>query len=110
MLPASLLLALHAPAPKADPFDASKVKLSDYTGRYYSEELETYYDLEVKNDTLIAHHQRHDDFKLIPTKPDGFQATAWWMGNLEFTRDGGRKVNGMKANSGRVMNLGFTRR
>jgi CubicO group peptidase (beta-lactamase class C family) len=99
------------PAPeKKEPFDASKINLADYTGRFYSDELETYYELEVKNDTLIAHHQRHDDFKLTPNKPDGFNSTAWWMGDIEFTRGAGKKINAMKASNGRVMNLVFVKK
>lgn len=101
----------EAPQPaseeKKEPFDVSKVKLADYTGRYYSAELETFYELEVKNDTLVARHPRHDDFKLFPTKADGFDATAWWMGNMEFTRNNKNQVTGMKASNGRVMNLVF---
>lgn len=94
---------------KDEPFDPASVSLSDYTGRYYSEELQTFYELEVKNDTLVAHHPRHDDFKLIPEKPDVFSATAWWMGELVFTRDNSKKVKTMKASNGRVMNLVFAR-
>ena len=98
------------PAEEAKPaFDPSKVKLSDYTGRFYSAELETFYEFELKNDTLVAHHPRHDDFKLTPVRQDGFEAGAWWMGNLEFTRDASRKVTGMKASNGRVMNLIFVK-
>ena len=99
------------PAPeKKEPFDPTQVKLSDYTGRFYSTELETFYDLEVKNDTLIAHHPRHDDFRLTPVKPDGFRASAWWMGNLEFTRNATKQITGLKASNGRVMNLAFEKR
>ncbi len=97
------------PAPEEKPaFDPSALTLSDYTGRFYSAELETFYEFEVKNDTLVAHHPRHDDFKLTPVKQDGFEAGAWWMGNLEFTRDA-HKVTGMKASNGRVMNLVFVK-
>lgn len=92
---------------KKEIFDVSKVTLSEYTGRYYSEELETFYELEIKNDTLVAHHPRHDDFKLHPVRPDGFEATAWWMGDLAFTRNNKNQVTGMKASNGRVMNLLF---
>jgi CubicO group peptidase (beta-lactamase class C family) len=94
---------------KKESFDLSSVKLSDYAGRFYSAELETFYDLEVKNDTLIAHHPRHDDFKLKPVRPDGFEAGAWWMGNIEFTRNAKKQVTGMKASNGRVMNLAFVK-
>ncbi len=97
------------PSEQKPTFDPSTLTLSDFTGRFYSAELETFYEFEVKNDTLVAHHPRHDDFKLTPVKQDGFEAGAWWMGNIEFTRDASRKVNGLKASNGRVMNLVFVK-
>jgi CubicO group peptidase (beta-lactamase class C family) len=96
-------------AEKKEPFDAAQVNLSEFTGRFYSAELETFYDLEVRNDTLIAHHPRHDDFKLTPVKADGFNAGAWWMGNVDFTRNTAKKIDGMKVSNGRVVNLKFIR-
>lgn len=90
-----------------DFFDVSKVKLSDYAGRFYSRELETYYEFEVINDTLVAHHQRHDDFNLIPIGIDVFEADAWWMGNITFIRNGVSQIHGMKVSNARVRNLSF---
>jgi CubicO group peptidase (beta-lactamase class C family) len=87
-------------------FDRSTVKLSDYAGAYFSPELETTYWFEVKNDTLVSHHQRHDDMKLEPTKADGFNINI--LGNLEFYREKG-KVAGFRASNGRVRNLKFIR-
>jgi len=98
-----------APEEKKDVFDPKQVKLADYTGRFYSDELETYYEFEVKNDTLVAHHARHNDFKLTPKSKDSFEAEAWWMGNLQFTRNGAGKVTGMKASNGRVVDLVFVK-
>lgn len=95
------------PEEKKEPFDATQVKLNEYEGKYYSPELETFYELEVVNDTLVAHHQRHDDFKIMPKAADVFSSTAWWMGDLRFTRNGARKVDGLKASNGRVKNLDF---
>ena len=92
-----------------DVFDTSKINLSDYEGRFYSRELETYYEFEVENDTLVAHHQRHDDFLLIPVGVDGFRADAWWMGNITFIRNGLNQIEGMKASNGRVRNLSFVK-
>lgn len=94
---------------KREPFDATQVKLNEYTGTYYSAELESAYELEVVNDTLVAHHQRHDDFKIWPKAADVFSTNVWWMGELHFTRNGTRKVDGMKASNGRVKNLDFKR-
>lgn len=92
------------PPPAETPFDPSTVKLQDYAGAYFSPELETTYWFEVKNDTLVSHHQRHDDMQLKPTKTDGFNIGI--LGNLEFYRDKG-KVAGFRASNGRVRNLKF---
>lgn len=91
---------------KETPFDKSTVKLADYTGRYYSPELETYYTLDVMSDTLTTHHQRLDDMKLRPTKPDAFSTND--LGNLEFYREKG-KIAGFRVSDGRVRNLKFIR-
>ena len=95
------------PSEEEPPFDPASVKLSEFTGRFYSPELETFYTLEIKNDTLVAHHQRHNDLKLAPYKKDGF--TTNFLGNLEFTRNGKGQVVGMKASNGRVRNLVFNK-
>ena len=88
------------------PFDPKTVKLADFTGKYYSPELETTYEFVVVNDTLVSHHQRHDDMKLRATKPDGFN--IFILGNLDFYREKG-KVAGFRASNGRVRNLKFVR-
>jgi CubicO group peptidase (beta-lactamase class C family) len=86
-------------------FDGSSVKLSDFTGRFYSPELETTYSMVIVNDTLIAKHQRHDDTKMIPGKTDGFSNNS--LGDVVFTRDKNKRVTGFKVSNGRVRNLLF---
>jgi len=88
-------------------FETSSVVLSEYTGRFYSPELETAYTLEVVNDTLVAHHQRHDDIKLTIKQKDGFSSSAWWTGNVDFTRNSSNAINGFKVNAGRIRNVAF---
>lgn len=88
------------------PFDPKSVKLSDFAGSFYSPELETRYEFEVVNDTLVSHHQRHDDWKLRATKADQFNAPI--LGNLDFYREKG-KIAGFRASNGRVRNLKFVR-
>lgn len=87
------------------PFDRSTVKLSDFTGRFYSPELETTYSLVVIRDTLVAQHQRHADRKLVVKKQDEFSAD--FLGTVAFTRDRGGRVSGFKVSNGRVRNLAF---
>ncbi len=91
------------------PFDPAKVDLTEFAGLYTSDELETTYTLRLVNDTLRAYHQRHDDFRLSATGWNTFNAAAWFLGNIEFTRDAGKKVNGMRVSNGRVRNLVFRR-
>ncbi len=93
------------PEPEKKPFDPKTVVLADFTGSYYSEELETRYTFDIRNDTLTSHHQRHPDFKLAATAADSF--TMEFLGTLAFTRDAKGKVNGFKASNGRVRNLVF---
>lgn len=93
------------PAPE-QPFDPKSVKLDDFAGSYYSDELQTAYTLEVMNDTLVAHHQRLDDIRFNPTRPNEFFAPG--MGRVVFAQERGR-VSQMFVSNGRVRNLRFTR-
>ena len=43
-----------------------KIKIEDYVGRYYSQELDTYYTLSIEENQLIAHHQRNKNILLKP--------------------------------------------
>lgn len=94
---------------KKEPFNASTLKLTDYTGSFYSPELLTTYTFEVVNDTLVAKHQRHDDIKFNVKAKDSFSGNAWFIGNVDFTRDASNKVNGLKVNAGRVRNVKFVK-
>jgi CubicO group peptidase (beta-lactamase class C family) len=94
---------------KPDAFDPKQMKLNEFTGRFYSDELETFYDIELENDTLVVRHSRHDDFRLAPIKADGFRSDVWWMGNIDFIRDASKKIVEMRASNGRVVNLKFVK-
>jgi CubicO group peptidase (beta-lactamase class C family) len=101
-----------APGPEQTPeegetFDPATVRLADFTGRFYSPELETTYSFVVINDTLVAQHQRHDDMKLEIAKQDEF--ASGFLGTLAFTRGKDKKVSGLRISNGRVRNLAFDR-
>jgi len=85
------------------------VDISEYEGRYYSPELQTAYTLVTESDTLVAHHQRHENFKLMPEKMDQFTGDIWFFGRAKFERDGDGNVSGMRVSNRRVRNLLFTR-
>lgn len=106
------LLKLHQggrimDAPRVEPFDKSALKLSEFTGRFYSEELSTTYNFSVVGEKLIAQHSRLSDIELNPTKEDMFSGNIWFFGQTEFIRDVNNVIIGCKVSSGRVRNLWF---
>jgi len=94
-------------APRLAPFNASDVNLEELTGKFYSEELQTMYEFVIKNDTLVAQHQRHDEITFTQSKKDACTGNVWFFGQVEFVRDETNKITGCKVSSGRVRNVWF---
>jgi len=94
---------------RAEPFDRESVDLSEFTGRFYSEELLTMYEFILEDGKLVARHQRHPDIKLTPTGPDKLSGDAWFFGQVEMVRDPSGAITGCRVSSGRVRNLAFTK-
>jgi CubicO group peptidase (beta-lactamase class C family) len=92
---------------RTTPFDASKVDLKEYTGRFYSEELSTAYDFILEGNQLIARHSRLSDISLNPTKDNIFVGNKWFFGQVEFVQDSLNNITGCLVSSGRVKNLRF---
>ena len=97
-------------ARRIKPFDPTSLDLRTYVGNYYSPELQTSYTLELKNDTLIANHIRHEPAAMTPIAKDAFSTNLWYMGKIEFTRNEKAEITGFKVSSGRVKNVRFVKR
>ena len=91
-------------ARRVKPFDKASVKLSEFTGKYYSEELATEYQFAQVGKKLTMKHSRVSDIELTPIKKDVFSS---YLGNTEFVRDANNVITGFKISSGRVKNLRF---
>jgi CubicO group peptidase (beta-lactamase class C family) len=88
-------------------FDPATVVLEDYTGRYYSPELETSYLLAVEHGRLMAVHVRHEPIAISEAgAADRFEGD---FGQIQFERDDAGLVTRMLISSGRVRNLRFER-
>lgn len=81
--------------------------LAEFTGRYYSPELETAYVARDVGGRLVLVHRRHGEIGLTPTEEDTFRSDVWYVGSVEFDRDEAGAVTGMRASSGRVRDLSF---
>ncbi len=96
-------------ASRIEPFDPTRVLLSEYEGAYYSGELATTYRLEVENGALRVTHLHNDPVTVTPTGPDAFAADAWFMTQIVFVRGEGGRIVGFRVSNGRVRNLWFAR-
>lgn len=82
--------------------------LSDYTGRYYSPELETVYTLRVEDGSLILDHRRLPQLPLTPVQGDTFTG-AFPVINVRFERGEDGAVTALYAGNGRTTDIRFER-
>ena len=81
--------------------------LAMYQGRYFSEELETFYTIVAKGDgSLVLQHRRFDDIPLRAEAKDDYTGSFPITG-LKFIRDDDNKVTGFRASSGRSFGIMF---
>jgi hypothetical protein len=81
--------------------------LADYVGRYFSEELETFYTLSLADGKLRLSHLRLDDADLVPGEEvDRFAGADL---SFEFERDRNGKVIGFYLSNVRTRDVRFER-
>lgn len=81
--------------------------LSDFVGKYYSPELDTYYSFSVFNDTLIGYHSRHGAFRMeAQVKKDLFKGKVPFQ-TINFIRDKNSSIIGMRISNERAKNVWF---
>ena len=80
--------------------------LADYAGRFYSEELETFYTLSVEEGELVMHQRRLGEVTLEPGEEENFTG-----GNLTFAfeRDRNGEVIGFYLSNVRTRDVRFGR-
>ncbi|MFC1563460.1 serine hydrolase domain-containing protein [candidate division KSB1 bacterium] len=86
--------------------ELSEEELKEYTGAFYSEELDMTYNIEMKEGKLYLLHRKFNSPRLVPVEPDVF---SWSNRRINYTRDDNGKIDGFKVSSGRVRNLKFVK-
>ena len=80
-------------------------QLQEYTGSFYSPELETTYNISFINGNLIGYHSRHGKFSIELLKKD---ITNWsGFAFAKYRRDNTNKVSGISVSINRVNNVLF---
>ena len=93
---------------KIDPSASKADLLKKYVGTYYSEELDARYHFVVEEGKLMAKHQRHNDFQIIPLSKDRLMAEVSFMRDIDVQWKNGA-VEGIRVSNGRVRNLWFSK-
>jgi CubicO group peptidase (beta-lactamase class C family) len=92
------------------PFQPEREMLAQYVGRYFSPELETFYEVALQDGALVASHRRLGSFPLQPTIRDRFWSDRRPLGSVVFERnENGAVMRMLISTGGRVRNLGFDR-
>jgi CubicO group peptidase (beta-lactamase class C family) len=93
-------------AKRVEAFEPTEAQLKEYAGSYYSDELDTRYDLKLKSGSLWFGAGHNEEVRAVPQKKDFFSAES---GRIEFLRDGKGRISGFLISTGRVLNLKFVR-
>ncbi len=107
-------LGLERPGQPAETFVAvepaspSVAQLAEFTGAYYSDELDTTYRFAVENEKLTVRQKGQEPRALTPTTRDAFIGLGG--GTFEFQRDAQGRVSGFLVQAGRIRGVTFTRR
>ena len=88
----------------------SAIELASYAGRYFSEELETFYDVTVKDGKLMVGNRRTDATNFASGAKETFTGTGD-AGNVTivFERDRNGQVIAFYAGNGRARDIRFAR-
>lgn len=84
------------------PSESNQAELQSYSGKYYSPELDVYYEFQWKDEQLSWYHQRRGFGEVSRIKKDVLDTGEFIA---EFDRDPSGSITGVQFTSGRVRNL-----
>ena len=90
-----------------EPILDTKKYIRDYTGSFYSPELESIVDIFIKDDKLVGHHTRHGDFPMQMLKSDILEIPGEAI--IKFERETDNKITGLRISNGRARNVWFVK-
>ncbi len=97
------------PMTRVEKVELTAEDLAEFAGRYYSEELETRFEVKVEDGKLMAHHLRMAPLTLTHREGDEFSGSAFFLATVAFQRSGGGQITGFLAGNGRTTGVRFRR-
>ena len=94
---------------KIENWNPDKEELGKYIGRYYSDELETFYTVLLENNKLKIKHRRHGEFYITPKDKDIFYSSEWYLGELKFIQSAAGNIELLTISNDSIRNLKFNK-
>jgi hypothetical protein len=95
------------------PAHVTSADLAEYAGRYYSEEIETSYNIERQGSSVVLTRQKYPATLLTPTVRDSFTmsnfSAALPAATVRFIRDAQGHVSSFLISGDRVYNFKFSK-
>ena len=89
------------------PKEYTENELKQFEGLFYSEELDTKYELKIEGGILKALHPKIGKIELKPIKEDTFLSNGWQFQSLKFERGSATKIIGFRISSDRAKHVKF---
>jgi CubicO group peptidase (beta-lactamase class C family) len=86
--------------------NTGRLALSDYTGTYFSDELQAMYKVVIQDEQLFMSSLRHGPVALQPIAGNLFAGGEWFLGRILFTTTAD-DISGFQVFGGRVRRLHF---
>ncbi|GAA5523243.1 serine hydrolase [Aliifodinibius salicampi] len=90
-------------------WDPDMEQMKKYTGRYFSEEIETSYTIALEDSSLVLRHYYLDDITLSPGNEDSFSG-EFPVTDFSFIRNEEDEITGFNASNGRTKNVFFEKK
>ena len=94
---------------EGDDWDPEPEELARYTGRFFSLELETFYELVVEDGDLLLRHRRFADVELLPGDERGVFTGTFPVAEIRFIEDQDGDVTALEASNVRTRGVRFER-
>ncbi|NPE30100.1 beta-lactamase family protein [Methanococcoides sp. SA1] len=99
----------HSPYSDLEPLNLSKEELSEFEGKFYSNELDITYQLNVIDNQLVAQHLRQEDILFTPKKTDFFEGNVHYFRDVQFVKNEDNQIIGFDVSTARLRNVHFSK-
>ncbi|NMM47441.1 serine hydrolase domain-containing protein [Marinigracilibium pacificum] len=89
---------------KVDPWSPKLQDLPEFEGKFWSDEIESSYSLEIKDDQLTVTHRWLEEVRLSPVTQDIFKSGGIYV---QFIRNDKNEVSGLMVHTPRTINVYF---